>query len=344
MATVKFLTGNKENISTGIENKTITDGSVLITENTDEIAVVRPNEEGQLEANFIKSRTQQAYTLNGTSIGALASGSTIPAGTSIDELLNMIVAKSIPASYRAPSASIARSGGTDSKAWEVGTKVDISVKSTFNKNDAGNLTGNVIYKKTQIGSNAATTVELANEAISPLTASESQVSLPEGTIKVYSTVSYEAGPIKNDNLGKPSPTGSIAKGSKTSSELTWTGQRNAFYGAGSGTLPALNSANIRSLTGKKLNPSNGTSFTINLAKGEKYAIFAYPSNLRDVTTVKYEETNDAGMKTSFTKELVNVGGADATTENIGNYSKEYKVYYFEMNEPAAAGMTFTVTI
>lgn len=340
MATVKFLTGKKENIATGIEDGIITEGAILITDDTDEMAIV----DADKQANFIKSRTQESHTLNGTSIGALADGTEIPAGTSIDELLKMIVAKSIPASYTSPSVTLARSAGTVSQAWEVGTKIDINVKSTFNQNDAGALTSNTIYKKTQIGSNTATTVELASGTTSPLTASESQVSLPQGTIKVYSIVSYEAGPIKNDNLGNPSPSGSIAAGSKTSSELTWTGQRKVFYGTGSGELPELNSANIRALANSKMNPTNNTQFTIKLNIGEKYAIFAYPSTVRDVTTVKYEETNDSGMKSSFIATTASVGGADATAENIGDYETEYRVYYFVMDEPAAAGMTFTVTI
>jgi hypothetical protein len=89
MATVKFLSGDKDNIMPGIQNGTIKEGSILITEDTNEMAVVNESK----DVNFIRSRTQQAYTLNGTSIGALSNGAVIPAGTSIDELLNMIVAQ-----------------------------------------------------------------------------------------------------------------------------------------------------------------------------------------------------------------------------------------------------------
>ena len=54
----------------------------------------------------------------------------------------------------------------------------------------------------------------------------------------------------------------------------------------------------------------------------------------------YVETNDTGMASSFTKTLVNV--ADARGEENG--MTEYKVYSYKMAAPAAAPMTFKVTI
>ena len=52
------------------------------------------------------------------------------------------------------------------------------------------------------------------------------------------------------------------------------------------------------------------------------------------------EANDSGMASSFTKTLVDV--ADARGDNDGLMS--YKVYTYAMAVPAAAGMTFKVTI
>lgn len=54
----------------------------------------------------------------------------------------------------------------------------------------------------------------------------------------------------------------------------------------------------------------------------------------------YVETNDTGMASSFTKTLVDV--ADARGGENGKTS--YKVYSYRMSTPAAAGMTFKVTI
>ena len=54
----------------------------------------------------------------------------------------------------------------------------------------------------------------------------------------------------------------------------------------------------------------------------------------------YVETNDPGMASNFTKTLVNVADARGAQNGL----KEYKVYSYRMATPAAAKMTFKVTI
>lgn len=92
------------------------------------------------------------------------------------------------------------------------------------------------------------------------------------------------------------------------------------------------------MNNKKLNAKAGTQFEIPVAVGQQYIIFAYPSSLRDVNQVMYVETNDIGMAPNFTKTLVEVEGANAFA------ATEYKVYTYRMAAPAAATMTFRVTI
>lgn len=331
MATVKFLAGDKENIASGIQEGVITEGSILITEDTDEMAIVDANK----DVNFIKSRTQQEYTLNGTSIGALADGATIPAGTSIDELLNMIVAKAIPATYKAPSVAVSVASGKSNGNYEIGTSVTTSIKSVFTKNDAGNLTNNVIYKDGAEVTSAAQTTVNANDIT---------FIVPDGTVRFNSKASYEAAPVKTNNLGQESKENWFGAGTVSSSNLDFVGKRKYFYGAGNGATPVITSKVVRGLANSKLSPAQGTVFDIPVAIGQQHIIFAYPATLRDVNQVMYVETNDTGMASSFTKETVSVGGADATDASTGNYATNYKVYSYAMAAPAAAPMTFKVTI
>ena len=44
---------------------------------------------------------------------------------------------------------------------------------------------------------------------------------------------------------------------------------------------------VRGLSGTKLAPAAGTTFTINVAVGQQYIAFAYPATLRDVNKVTY---------------------------------------------------------
>ena len=97
---------------------------------------------------------------------------------------------------------------------------------------------------------------------------------------------------------------------------------------------------MRGLVNKKLAPSQGTSFNINVAVGQQYIVIAYPANIRDINNITYVEANDSGMASNFTKTTIDV--ADARGGSNG--AMGYKVYTYAMAVPAAAAMTFKVTI
>lgn len=320
--------GNKVDIENAITSAAIDEGDLVITKDTEELAFIKPDK----STMFIKSRSSKGYTLNGTDLGALKDGETIPEGTSMDELLNMITQKAIAPSYVAPTVSIAKSGsGTASGNYEAGTSITPILAATYNKNDAGVLTKLAILKGgTEVGDSTS----------SPYTYTGEETVLEDETITFTAQATYGDGEVKNNNLGQPDATGQIKAGTKTSSGFSYVGQRNLFWGTGVGELPELTSDTIRGLANKKLNPTQGYSWNIPISIGQQYVIFAYRSTLRDVNEVMYVETNDTGMASSFTKTLVNVADARGGENGL----VEYKVYSYRMAAPAAASMTFKVTI
>lgn len=326
MANVKFLTGSKAGIDEQIATGNIDSGDIILTSDTDEMVFINPNSEKKV----IKSKTQNSYTLKGTNIGALADGSTIEAGISIDDLLAMITQKSIPATYTAPTIKLSKTAGSATGNHEVGTSIGVTLSSTFTQNDAGAITAHNILK--------GSTNVFTGEAKNTVSAETEDFTLGEETVSFYSEASYGDGAIKNDNLGQPSPQNAIKASSVKSSAVSFTGKRAYFFGTGVGDLPTLNSATVRGLSAPQLDPKQGTTFSIPVSVGQQYIIFAYPSSLRDVNQVMYVETNDTGMAPNFTKNLINVEGANGYT------AKEYKVYTYRMATPAAATMTFKVTI
>lgn len=320
--------GNKADINTAITSTTIDEGDIIITKDTEELAFIKPDK----SVMYPKDRTSKAYTLNGTDLGALSNGSNIPEGTSIDDLLNMITQKAIAPTYTQPTVTLAKSGeGTAAGNYEAGTSITPILTATFNKNDAGDLTKLAILK----GSS-----EVGSDTSSPYTYTGEAIVLGDETITFKAQATYEDGPVKNNNLNKPDATGQIKAGTKDSSALSFVGQRQLFWGTGVGELPTLNSETIRGLANKKLNPTQGYSWNIPIAVGQQYVIFAYRATLRDVNQVMYIETNDTGMASSFTKTTVQV--ADARGGESGKV--DYKVYSYRMAAPAAATMTFKVTI
>lgn len=324
---IKWSTGEKTKIEEAKRAGKIDANDLVITSDTDQLAFI--NKHG--ETKFIKDRTTEPVQFKGTSIGNWTDGKTVPEGVTFTEWLKQAAQKAIPATYSKPTVSIANNGGQASGAVESGTSITPKLRATFNKNDAGNLTKIEVLKGgTSVG----------NDTNSPYNYTGNAIVIGDETISFTAKATYEEGEIKNNNLGEPSPDGHVLAGSVTSSVYNITGQRNLFYGTGIGELPELNSGTIRSLVNKKLNPTQGYSFNINIAVGQQYVIFAYPATLRDVNQVMYVETNDTGMASSFTKTLVDVADARGGENGL----KQYKVYSYRMATPAAAALTFKVTI
>ena len=327
MATVsKHAFGSKANIESAKTNGTIDSHDILFLDNR-EIGWIAKDGSTVMST----SRTQEAITVNGVTGLGIANGATIPAGLSFDEFVKMVVQKAIPASYTKPTMALANNGGQASGNVEAGSTITPKLKATFTKNDAGALT-NIVIKK---GS-----TEVATGTESPLTYAGDDIVIGDETITFTATGTYGDAPVKQNNLGQDSTENWFAGSTVSSSNYSITGKRNMFYGTGVGAVPTVNSDFVRGLVNKKLAPAQGTAVTINVAVGQQYIAFAYPATLRDVNNVTYVEANDSGMASSFTKTTIDV--ADARGGENGLMS--YKVYTYAMAVPAAAAMTFKVTI
>ena len=326
---IKFYHGASSGIQGKIDDGTINESDIVITSDTDEIVYI---DETKTQKPLGSSKSKQEWEVqlgSGGTVGGLKTGDTIPEGTTMDELIKLLTQKSVPASYTQPGVTCRVSTGTAAGSYEVGTQINTTIQGTFTQNDAGALTTIEILKN---GSS------ILSQATSPITTEAQTFTLGEETVSFTAKATYAAGPIKNDNLGQPSPDGQIKAGSKTSAAVSFVGKRNLFYGTGVGPVPELTSELVRGLSGKQLNPSNGTVFTIKVEVGQQYVIFAYPATLRDVNEVMYVETTDGGMAASFTKTNISVQGAN------GAAGADYKVYSYGMATPAQAPMTFKVTI
>lgn len=322
----KHAFGSKENVETAKSNGTIGPNDVLFLDNR-EIGWIAKDGTTVMST----SRTQEAITVNGVTGLGISDGATISAGTSLDEFVKMVVQKAIPATYTKPTVSIANNGGQASGNIEAGTTISPKLKATFTKNDAGDLESVVIKK----GS-----TEVATGTESPLTYTGEDIVIGDESITFSASATYGDAPVKTNNLGAESTENWFAGGTVNSSNYVVTGKRNLFYGTGVGSVPEVNSVMVRGLVNKKLAPTQGTSFNINVAVGQQYIVFAYPSSLRDVSNVTYVEANDSGMASNFEKLVIDVADARGGANGI----MSYKVYTYEMAVPAAAAMTFKVTI
>lgn len=322
----KHAFGSKANIETAKASGAINERDILFLDNQ-EIGWI--DKDGNTVMST--SRTQADISVNGVTGLGIANNATIPAGTSFDELVKMLVQKPIPATYTKPTLSLANNGGQASGNVEAGTSITPKLKATFTKNDAGNLTAIAIKK----GS-----TDVATGTTSPLTYEGETIVIGDETITFNASATYGDAPVKNNNLGQESKENWFAGSTVSASAYSITGKRNLFYATGVGSVPTVTSDMVRGLVNTKLAPYQGYSWSINVAVGQQYIAFAYPADLRDVNNVTYVEANDSGMASNFTKTTINVADARGGENGL----KSYKVYTYAMAVPAAAAMTFKVTI
>lgn len=325
---IKFYHGASTAIQDQIDSSVINESDLVITSDTDELIYI---DETKTQRPLGSSKSKQEWEVklgSGGTVGGLKTGDTVPQGTSMDDLIKLLTQKSVPATYTQPGVTCRVSTGTAAGSYEVGTQINTTIQGTFTQNDAGALTSIEIKK-------GATSV--LSSPTSPVTTDAQTFTLGEETVTFTATATYAEGAIKNDNLGQPSPDGHIQAGSKTSSGVSFTGKRNLFYGTGVGAAPSITSEEVRGLANKKLGPSNGTSFDINVATGQQYVIIAYPATLRKITKCFYVEQN-TDLAENFNEQTISVQGAN------GAAGADYRVLVYEMAVPAAAGMTLQVQI
>jgi len=252
-------------------------------------------------------------------IGGYVNGDIVLSGTNLTTFVNNLIRETVSPTYTEPT--IVLSSTNTIYSYEIGETISIPLLSSFTQNNAGSLNG---YSVRRNGVQIST---LGNYT---------DIIQMNGVGYNYQTrVSYNTGPILNDSMGNPDPTGQIIGGYKFSNTLTYKGYRKVFYGT---NVEPTSSSQVRDLTDFLLNPIVGSTFTIDIEIGAEQVVFAYPSTLQDPTSVKYVELADSEISSIFTKTIVNVEGAS------GFGSIAYKVFIYKPVEAFSQKVTYRVII
>jgi hypothetical protein len=277
-------------------------------------------------------------------VGAISSGDTIPAGSTLDDFIKQLVEKTYYPTFTPQTVQLT---SNLSSSVESGTSGSVNLTSTFNKGSInGQLVSN-IWIPSQFQDYRAGNAAQYNFSGSGIVGSVNNGLTNTYTVSAYqivdgsntwnTIVNHLTGPQPLDSTGAnystPAPSGSVSAG------VTVNGYRKAFYGSDSSSTTVYTTSNeVRGLSGSTLNPHNGSTFTINIPIGAKMVIFAYPATLEDVATVKYVEGLNAEVKGIFNKTLVNVAGQN------GYSPISYKVYTYIPAVPFPSTATYNVTI
>ena len=319
--TVSFFYGAKDGIQAKLDDGTITPSDFVVTKE-DELVFI---DKAKAQHTLGSSKTKAPIKVTGTSLGGIADGTTLEAGTSLDDFLKKLLVKRIPATYTKPTLKLETTVATTPQ--EVGKKINPTIKAIFTKADAGDLTAIEINKG----------AEKVEGTQSPLESTQ-EVTFADEAVTFSAKATYGQGDIKNDNLNEPSPNGRIEAGSISSSPLTFQGKRMTFAGTGIGEIPELNSEAIRALASKRLGLGKNSKFDVLVDVGQQHIIIAYPATIGDITQIRYEEANDNSMAANFKKQVIQVAGHNNFTP------VNYNVYTYKMDVPAAAKMTFKITL
>ena len=270
---------------------------------------------------------------NGT-LGGYKTGDNIASGTPLETIIKKMLVKQIPPTYTAPTVSIANNGGSAAGNYEIGSYITPKIKITYNKNDGGNLE----YIDT-LRNNSS--VMIWEDSLSTYEENEEQLS---ASLTFKGNATYEEGPIKNDNLGSPYPTGHIQAGTKTSSNYTFTPYRQGYFWGVLNTSSVeepLTSAIIRNGTKKNAAYSSGniTGITAAAVSNRKRIFVACPATNKGITKVIMPSAMNADCTADFVKQSnpISVEGANGYT------GIDYNVWIYE---PASISddQTFTITL
>ena len=255
---------------------------------------------------------------------------TIPAkGKNLRELWDAIfVAEQNPTTTE-PSVSLTFD---QAKAYEVGTKLTPKYSATLN-------IGSYTYgPDTGVTATAWTITDTKNNTLNTASGSFPELQVTDGiSYKITAKANHTEGAVPVTNIGNPYADGKIAAGSKSATSGAVTGYRNSFYGTVE-NKNTVTSSIIRGLTksGKAL--ANGSSFTVTVPVGALRVIIAYPSTLRDLTSVKDVNASNAEISSGFKLQTIDVNGANSYT------AKSYKVYTIDFAQANDKANKYTVTI
>jgi hypothetical protein len=258
-------------------------------------------------------------------VGGITVGETLSAGTKLEQIFQQMLTVEEPPTYLAPTVSLSSNYAHNQKV-EAGTVLSIDITAAYHQRDGGPATAASFYKDG---------IEVGSDAAAPFSLSGIGHNLTDSNVQLQAQVDYLEGPVKNTNLGNPSPAGQIPAGTVSSNIIRISGVRKLFFGV---SMPVSSSAEIRALTNAVLGPAINTQFTINIPAGAISVAFAYPAQLPAVSSVKYVEGLNAEVKDVFSQSTVNVEGANGFTQ------MPYRVYEYIPASSFSSAATYQVRI
>lgn len=289
---------------------------------------------GTTEAD--KLMTTEDITVTGVTVGNLANGATIPAGTDIMSLLAQMLAKELGVSATKPTAKLA---GDSTQTVEKGYVV--SGKTYTATYTDGKYTGVTGYSYTLPAGcditgctwSGVTGTESINGNVCTMVADDFAVT---STVTVKATVAYDAASnVPVSNFGNKISTGLIGAGDAATGSIVYTPSFKWWLGSSESKFEDMtwNSDAVRGLSLSSEWIST-TSKTVTFPKGAKQQVIAIPASK------SFTAKDGAGSDITGTFNLT----ADVDVKCGGTHVESYKIYVAPANAGLAADSKATITL
>lgn len=236
------------------------------------------------------------------------------AGKNLKEVFETIFVKEQNPTIIPPSITLTFS---QAKSYEVGTSVTPSYTAVLNPGSYsyGPATG-VTASNWTVTDTDGNTKTVRNGTFPTFTVEDGE------SYSITALATHTDGEIPVTNLGNDYAEGQILEDriSQTSGKVT--GYRKTFYGTFT-DKNEMTGTKIRTLSSTTSASSNGSSISVKVPVGAYRVVFAYPSTLRDLSSVKDKNGLEAEIVSGFSNTTLNVEGAN------GYDAIEYKVYYID---------------
>lgn len=262
--------------------------------------------------------TEDIESIGVGTVGGIDEGEIITEGTPLTGFVKRLIQKVIPPTYTPPTASLSIS---PSGNQEIGATLDFTLTPSFNQNDGGAV-NQVVFRRN--GSIIQTQLDLT-----PFVDTNRVVQAGSNPYSVE--ISYDDGPIKDDNFGNPYPIGQILAGTAIGNNSINGAYRN-WYGT-YGLTPPATGAGIRTLDFTYSN-----SFILNTGDTSLNQVVAVPST-KSLSSVIDLDALNANITSSYV-----LSGTITSVPDGGGNLVSYNVYILTLAVAYSENHRHDVTI
>jgi hypothetical protein len=223
------------------------------------------------------------FQVKGVEQGIYIENDTIAIGTSLETVIKNMLQKRVLYVYQSPLLSVAYTPSITT-TYEVGVSIpSFTITPTYTQRDGGTLTGYIYLSGSDVNIGTG-----GSRVINTFT-------MPAATVTLKVSAGYGLGPIRNDNLGDPSPTGRVQPGSLINT-LNINHLYPYFYGKSS-TKPTAASiaASIANNTATKVLADASGNISITYNANAEYVWFAHLSTQTEKTKWYITDLNSGSI-------------------------------------------------